>query len=229
MAHRGTLFLDEIGDLPLALQAKILRALEERRFERVGGTALVTVDVRLVAATNRGLRAAVAARRFREDLFFRLSVFPITVPPLRDRGNDIPLLARYFVDRFCRDLKKKPLTLSPAALEALQSYRWPGNVRELQNCIERAVILADGDSILPRHLNLSFVDTTPAEEPPNPWAHVDFSGTLIDVTKRVVAEVERVKIRDVMREAEGNKGRAAELLQISYKNLLAKLKEHAIE
>src|SRR3954462_4211467 len=135
MAHRGTLFLDEIGDLPLALQAKILRALEERRFERVGGTALVTVDVRLVAATNQGLRAAVAARRFREDLFFRLSVFPITVPPLRERGNDIPLLALAFVDRFCRDLKKRTLTLSVQALEQLQTYRWPGNVRELQNCI----------------------------------------------------------------------------------------------
>jgi len=229
MAHRGTLFLDEIGDLPLALQAKILRALEERRFERVGGTALVTVDVRLVAATNRGLRAAVAARRFREDLFFRLSVFPITVPPLRDRGNDIPLLARYFVDRFCRDLKKKPLALSPAALDALQAYRWPGNVRELQNCIERAVILADGDSILPRHLNLSFVDTPAVEEAPNPWAHLDLTGALSDVTKRAVAEVERLKIREVMREADGNKGRAAEMLQISYKNLLAKLKEHAIE
>jgi DNA-binding NtrC family response regulator len=229
MAHRGTLFLDEIGDLPLALQAKILRALEERRFERVGGTALVTVDVRLVAATNRGLRAAVAARRFREDLYFRLSVFPITVPPLRDRGNDIPLLARYFVDRFCRDLKKKSLALSPAALDALQAYRWPGNVRELQNCIERAVILAEGDSILPRHLNLSFVTASPVEEVPNPWSQVDLTGTLGDVTKRAIAEVERLKIRDVMREAEGNKGRAAELLQISYKNLLAKLKEHAIE
>jgi DNA-binding NtrC family response regulator len=229
MAHRGTLFLDEIGDLPLALQAKILRALEERRFERVGGTALVTVDVRLVAATNRGLRAAVAARRFREDLFFRLSVFPITVPPLRDRGNDIPLLARYFVDRFCRDLKKKPIALSPAALEALQAYRWPGNVRELQNCIERAVILAEGDSILPRHLNLSFVNTPAVEEPPNPWAHLDLTGTLTDVTKRAIAEVERLKLREVMREVEGNKGRAAEVLQISYKNLLMKLKEHAIE
>ena len=229
MAHRGTLFLDEIGDLPLPLQAKILRALEERRFERVGGTALVTVDVRLVAATNRGLRAAVAARRFREDLFFRLSVFPITVPPIRDRGNDIPLLARYFVDRFCRDLKKKSIALSPAALDALQAYRWPGNVRELQNCIERAVILADGDSILPRHLNLSFVGAAPVEEDANPWAHVDLSGTLADVTKRAVAEIERLKIREVMRDVEGNKGRASEVLQISYKNLLAKLKEHAIE
>src|SRR5262249_30398503 len=113
MAHRGTLFLDEIGDLPLALQAKILRALEEQRFERVGGTASVQVDVRLVAATNRGLRSAVAARRFREDLFFRLSVFPITVPPLRDRVGDIPMLARFFVDRFCRDMKKRPLALAP--------------------------------------------------------------------------------------------------------------------
>jgi transcriptional regulator with GAF, ATPase, and Fis domain len=229
MAHRGTLFLDEIGDLPLALQAKILRALEERRFERVGGTVLVTVDVRLVAATNRGLRAAVAARRFREDLFFRLSVFPITVPPLRERGNDIPLLARYFVDRFCRDLKKKPLVLSPGALEALQSYRWPGNVRELQNCIERSVILADGDTILPRHLNLSFIDTTIAEEAPNPWAQVDLTGSLSDVTKRAVAEIEKLKIREVMRDVESNRGRASEVLQISYKNLLAKLKEHAIE
>ena len=118
MAHRGTLFLDEIGDLPLTLQAKILRALEEKRFERVGGTASVQVDVRLVAATNKGLRAAVAARRFREDLYFRLSVFPITVPPLRDRPGDIPVLARYFVERFCRDMKKKPLALSPGALEA---------------------------------------------------------------------------------------------------------------
>ena len=229
MAHRGTLFLDEIGDLPLTLQAKILRALEERRFERVGGTALVTVDVRLVAATNRGLRAAVAARRFREDLFFRLSVFPITVPPLRERGADIPLLARYFVDRFCRDLKKKPLALSEGAIEALQTYRWPGNVRELQNCIERAVILAEGDTVLARHLNLAFVTDVPSEEPPSPWANFDLSGSLADVTRRATAEVERLKIRETLKEADANKGRASELLQISYKTLIAKLREHGID
>ena len=229
MAHHGTLFLDEIGDLPLTLQAKILRALEERRFERVGGTALVSVDVRLVAATNRGLRAAVAARRFREDLFFRLSVFPITVPPLRERGADIPLLARYFVDRFCRDLKKKPLALSDGALESLQQYRWPGNVRELQNCIERAVILAEGDTILPRHLNLSFVADAPADEPANPWSAFDLSGSLSDVTKRATTEVERLKLREALKEAQGNKGRAAELLQISYKSLISKIKEYGIE
>jgi DNA-binding NtrC family response regulator len=229
MAHRGTLFLDEIGDLPMSLQAKILRALEEKRFERVGGTALLQVDVRLVAATNKGLRAAVAARRFREDLYFRLSVFPITIPPLRDRPGDIPVLARYFVDRFCRDLKKRPFTLSPPALEQLQTYRWPGNVRELQNCIERAVILADGDTILPRHLNLSFAAPLTDENAPSVWAEFDLSGTLAEVTRRASTEVEKVKIEEVLREAGGNRGRAAELLQIGYKALLSKLKEHRIE
>jgi DNA-binding NtrC family response regulator len=229
MAHRGTLFLDEIGDLPMSLQAKILRALEEKKFERVGGTALLSVDVRLVAATNKGLRAAVAARRFREDLYFRLSVFPITIPPLRDRPGDIPVLARFFVDRFCRDLKKRPFVLSPQALEQLQAYRWPGNVRELQNCIERAVILADGETLLPRHLNLSFAAPLTDENPESPWAHVDLTGTLSEVTRRVTGEVEKAKIREVLVESDGNKGRAAELLQISYKSLLAKLKDYGLE
>jgi DNA-binding NtrC family response regulator len=228
MAHRGTLFLDEIGDLPLALQAKILRALEEKRFERVGGTASVQVDVRLVAATNRGLKAAVAARRFREDLYFRLSVFPITVPPLRDRPGDIPLLARFFVERVCRDLKKRPMTLTPEALDALRSYRWPGNVRELQNCIERAAILAEGDTIHARHLNLSFAE--PAPEPaPSPWAALDLSGSLHEVTRRAVSQIERLKLEETLKEASGNKGRVAELLQIPYKSLLVKLKEHGLD
>jgi DNA-binding NtrC family response regulator len=230
MAHRGTLFLDEIGDLPISLQAKILRALEEKRFERVGGTALVTVDVRLVAATNRGLRAQVAARRFREDLYFRLSVFPITVPPLRERPGDIPLLARYFVDRFCRDMKKRPIGLAPMALEQLVAYHWPGNVRELQNCIERSVILAEGDTIQPRHLNLSFVNAAPEEQAlADPWADFDLSGSLTEVGRRAAALGERLKIQYALREAEDNKGRAAELLQVTYKVLLSKLKEHRID
>lgn len=230
MAHRGTLFLDEIGDLPIGLQAKILRALEEKRFERVGGTASLQVDVRLVAATNKGLRAAVAARRFREDLYFRLSVFPISIPPLRERPGDIPLLARYFIDRFCRELKKKALTLSPEALDQLQAYRWPGNVRELQNCIERAVILTEGEIIQTRHLNLTFAVPiqAPATEE-SPWARIDLSGTLGECLRRVTSMAERAKIEDVVREADGNKGRAAELLQIPYKTLLSKLKEHGID
>jgi transcriptional regulator with GAF, ATPase, and Fis domain len=229
MAHRGTLFLDEIGDLPLSLQAKILRALEEKRFERVGGTQSVQVDVRLVAATNRGLRNQVAAKRFREDLFFRLSVFPIVVPTLRERKGDIVRLAHFFVDRLCRDMKKRPLTLSPEAIGTLQEYRWPGNVRELQNCIERAVILAEGDAILPRHLSLSFVETADLQPPPDVWADFDFSGSLVEVTRRATAEVERRKIQHVLAEAEGNKGRAAELLGITFKGLNSKIKEYGIE
>jgi DNA-binding NtrC family response regulator len=229
MAHRGTLFLDEIGDLPLSLQAKILRALEERRFERVGGTAPVQVDVRLVAATNRGLRAQVAARRFREDLFFRLSVFPIVVPPLRDRKDDVARLAHYFVDRFCRDMKKRLLALSPEAIIALREYAWPGNVRELQNCIERAVILADGDTIQPRHLNLSSVQQPMEIEAPDPWLAFDFDGTLTDVTRRAAAEVERRKIEQVLRGSDQNRGRAAEILGITYKSLSAKMKEYRLE
>ncbi len=229
MAHQGTLFLDEIGDLPLALQAKILRALEEKRFERLGGTASVQVNVRLVAATNRGLRAQVAAKRFREDLFFRLSVFPITVPPLRERPGDVVLLALYFVERFCRELKKRALSLSPEAQEHLKTYHWPGNVRELQNCIERAVILAEGDAIQPRHLNLSFVQFAPAEEPPDPWAEFDFSGTLQDVARRGAAEAERRKLQLVLGDVNNDKVRAAERLGVTYKSLISKLKEHRLD
>ena len=128
LAHRGTLFLDEIGDLPFSLQAKILRALEERQFERVGGTTSLLVDVRIVVATNKNLRAEVKARQFREDLYFRVSVFPITIPPLRERAEDVPILAWYFIDRFCKELKKGVLGLSSQAEQAMVEYAWPGNV-----------------------------------------------------------------------------------------------------
>ncbi len=232
LAHRGTLFLDEIGDLPLPLQAKILRVLEEKRFERVGGTASLQVDVRVVAATNRNLKAAVAARQYREDLFFRLSVFPIVIPPLRERPDDISTLARFFIDRFCRDLSKKPLVLSTAAEDELRHYLWPGNVRELQNCIERACILTEGDTIHPRHLNLSFRALTPApvvDEESGPWSKIDLTGTLAEASRRVLAEVERRKIEQALKEAAGNRGRAAEILQVSYKTFMAKLKEFGLD
>ncbi|MGB7218994.1 MAG: sigma-54 dependent transcriptional regulator, partial [Vicinamibacterales bacterium] len=231
LAHRGTLFLDEIGDLPLSLQPKILRALEERRFERVGGNLPIQVDVRVVTATNRNLKAAVAARQYREDLFFRLSVFPITIPPLRDRPNDITVLARHFIDKFCRDLNKKPLMLAPSAEQEMRTYAWPGNVRELQNCIERAVILTVGDTIHARHLSLSFRAAPAAaagDETPSPWTAIDLSGTLAEATHRVVAEVERRKVEQALQEAGGDRGRAAELLQVSHKTLVAKLKEYAL-
>jgi DNA-binding NtrC family response regulator len=223
LAHRGTLFLDEIGDLPLGLQAKILRVIEDRRFERLGGTLPIQVDVRLVAATNKNLKAAVAGRRFREDLYFRLSVFPITIPPLRQRPGDIPMLARYFGERYWRELKKPgAVAFSPEALEALQQYRWPGNVRELQNCLERAVILADGEAIQLRHLNLS---GPPQEPPASPWDQVDLSGSLADATRRAVTEVERRKIQQALRLSEGNQARAADMLQIPVRTLAAKIRE----
>ena len=232
LAHRGTLFLDEIGDLPLSLQPKILRALEEKTFERVGGTTPLHVDVRVVAATNRNLKAAVAARQYREDLYFRLSVFPIVIPPLRDRPSDIPTLARFFIDRFCRDLNKRPLVLSPAAEEDLRTYAWPGNVRELQNCIERAAILTEGDTIHPRHLNLSFRGPSlaaPADDDGGPWSKIDLSGTMAEASRRTQSEVERRKIEQALKDAGGNRGRAAEVLQVSYKTFTAKLREYGFE
>jgi len=182
-----------------------------------------------VAATNRGMRAAVAARRFREDLYFRLSVFPIPVPPLRNSAGDIPILARHFVDRFCRDQNKKSLVLTPQTVLHLQAYHWPGNVRELQNCIERAVILTDGDTIHPRHLNLTFAVPAAPEPPPSPWEQIDLSGSLVEASRRVLREAEKHKIEQVLGETENDKGRTSELLGITYKMLLTKLKEHRIE
>jgi len=225
LAHRGTLFLDEIGELPLALQAKILRALEEKRFERVGGNQSLHIDVRVVAATNRNLKRRVAERQFREDLYFRLSVFPILIPPLRERTGDVLILARHFVDKFCRDMNKTTLVIAPAAVDELRAYAWPGNVRELQNCIERAVILCDDDAIHPRHLNLSFRQpVVPVQT--DPWDQIDLSGTMADAVRRTTAEVERRKLEQAVKDAGGNRMRAADLLQISYKSLQQKLKDH---
>lgn len=144
LAHQGTFFLDEIGDLPLELQPKILRALQEKEFERLGGTRTIPVDVRLIAATNRDLSKMVADREFRSDLYYRLRVFPITLPPLRERREDIPLLARYFVDKHARTLNRRIETIPSDVMKALTRWTWPGNIRELENFIERAVILSKG-------------------------------------------------------------------------------------
>src|ERR1700757_352745 len=154
LAHRGTLFLDEIGELPLAIQAKLLRVLEDRRFDRVGGTQSVEVDVRIVVATNRDLQKLMREKLFREDLYFRISAVPITIPALRDRGKDVLLLAEYFLEKFTREFAKPGLEISSDAKQRLLEYRWPGNVRELQNTLERAVILADGLTIRANGLQL---------------------------------------------------------------------------
>jgi DNA-binding NtrC family response regulator len=226
LAHRGTLFLDEIGDLPHQLQAKILRALEEKSFERVGGTQTLRVDVRVVAATHRNLKARVQERQFREDLYFRLSVFPIRIPPLRERSGDIVILARHFVEKFSRDLSKPPVTLTPDAIDALMAYPWPGNVRELQNCIERAVILCEGDEIHPRNLNLSAPIGAPP--PPGPWEQLDLSGTMLEAVRRIIAEVERRKLEQGLAEARGDRGRAAQILDMNPRVFVQKLRDYGL-
>ena len=225
MAQRGTIFLDEIGEMALGLQAKMLRAIETKRIERLGGNSSITVDVRIVAATNKLLRQQVQSRQFREDLFFRLSVFPVTIPPLRERKEDIPKLAHHFVERMSRDVGKK-LTLSPEALQMLVAHSWPGNVRELQNAIERAVILADGERLLPRHLSLT---TQVGAAAADPWDMLDWSGTLADVAARFATEAEKRKIALALKQASGDKGRAADLLQINFKALSGKLRHYGLD
>ena len=230
LAHRGTLFLDEIGELPLAIQAKLLRVLEERRFERVGGTQSIEVDVRIVVATNRDLRKLIDEKLFREDLYFRISAVPLTIPPLRERGNDVLLLAQHFLGKFSREFAKPGLELSEDASDRLLSYRWPGNVRELQNTLERAVILADGMSIRADGLQLP-APRPDAESVPNGMLPPDFSweGSLEEVTCRAVNHVERLLLESALRECKWNKTRAAERLGVSPKTLLAKLRSTGLE
>ena len=230
MAHRGTIFLDEIGELPLAIQSKLLRVLEERRFDRVGGTQTIDVDVRIVAATNKDLRAAVTAKTFREDLYFRIAAVPITIPPLRLRGEDVQLLADTFLERFRREFRKPGLTLTPGARAALRSYSWPGNVRELQNTIERSAILCDSDAIDAQALQL------PAPRPSDgqiPAGMLDegfqWEGTMQEVTARAIEHIERFKVETALRSSKWNKTRAAELLGVSYKTLLNKVRALGLE
>jgi transcriptional regulator with GAF, ATPase, and Fis domain len=147
MANRGTLFLDEVGDIPLDLQPKLLRALQEKAFERLGGTKTIPIDVRLLAATNRNLTQMMGDKLFRSDLYYRLKVFPITTPPLRDRPEDIPILARHFTNKYASKMNRRIETIPAATMQALVNWHWPGNIRELENFIERAVILSRGPSL----------------------------------------------------------------------------------
>ena len=225
VAHHGTLFLDEIGDLPLALQGKILRLVQEKQFERVGGVQTVTVDLRVVAATNRDLHEAVAKKQFREDLFFRLSVLPVTVPPLRRRRGDILFLAEAFLDRCLRDMGRRGIRLSETSKRALLDHSWPGNVRELQNCIERAVILCDGPEILPQHIRLGGT----AGSAPSLGDVLDLSGTLAEVGKRAAVRVEEEAIRLALAATEGDRAAAALRLGVSVATLARRMKPDAEE
>lgn len=227
LASGGTVFLDEIGELPLAVQGKLLRAIEEKTVDRVGGRLPVPVDVRIVAATNRDLRRASEAGEFRRDLYFRLAVFPVEIPPLRDRGEDVLLLARHFAAQLGRELRGREATLSEGALVALRAHSWPGNVRELENAIERACILADSPALDARDLGLGAPGrSSAADAAPDPLAALDLSGTLAQAADRAVRLVERRKIAAALEESGGNKTRAAEALGVSYKTLLTKIKDY---
>ncbi len=224
LADKGTIFLDEIGDMDLALQSKVLRAIEDGEIERVGGVKGINVDVRIIAASNKDIERAVEEMLFREDLYYRLNVFPIKIPPLRERREDIPLLVEYFIKKYCLEIKTSLKTISKETLDILMSYHWKGNVRELENTIERAVILCDGEMITPEHVVLS---QRAVSESVVRSLHME--GTLGDTAKEALRIAETQHIVKALRDTKGNKSRAAELLQVSYKTLLTKIKEYGIE
>ena len=224
LASGGTVFLDEIGELPLAVQGKLLRAIEEKTIDRIGGRAPIPVDVRVVAATNKDLRQAVERGEFRRDLFFRLAVFPVEIPPLRERGEDVLLLARHFAAQLGKEMRGREAALSEASVGALREHRWPGNVRELENAIERACILADSAVLEPEDLGLAKTNI----HAPEVFDDLDTGGTLAEVAERAVRFVERRKIAEALGAHGGNKTRAAEALGVSYKTLLTKIKDYEL-
>jgi len=216
-AHGGTLFLDEIGDLPVALQVKLLRALQEGEVRRVGANSPTQVDVRLITATNRDLAADISTGRFRGDLYYRINVVTIKLPPLRDRPQDIPELALHFLRRYNERLQLGVESIAPAAMRQLADYAWPGNVRELENVIERALVLAHGSTIEPEHL-AEFVQASDGAAP-NPD---DLS------IKRQTEQLERILIRRALEQTRGNRTKAAQLLELSHRALLYKIREYGL-
>lgn len=229
LADGGTLFLDEIGDMSLKVQAKVLRALQESRIEPVGGTATVTVDVRVIAATNKRLEEEIRKGAFREDLFFRLNVIPFEVPPLRERRADIPALARHFIQELSTQYGKRAKELAPEVLDVLQNASWPGNVRELHNVIERLVIMTPGDRIEARHLPASLLDAPglPAEATagaPAAAAPERSFASLADARE----DFEKRYIWSKYQECGGNMSRTAEVLQVERSNLYRKMKAYGL-
>src|SRR5688572_8017961 len=222
LASNGTVFLDEIGELPLAVQGKLLRVIEEKVVDRIGGRAPVPVDVRVVAATNRDLKAAVEAGEFRRDLFFRLAVFPLEIPPLRERDRDIVLLAKHFAAQLGKELRGREATLSEDGFAALRAHSWPGNVRELENAIERACILSDSMVLERKDLGLA----TETDDNVEALKLFDLTGSLSEAAQRALRFVERHKILDTLASNSGNKAQTAEDLGVSYKTLLSKLKDY---
>lgn len=220
LASSGTIFLDEIGDMPLSLQVKLLRALQEREIKRVGGNKVIEANPRVIAATNHDIEESLNEGRLREDFYYRLAVVTFTIPALRERPEDIPLLSRFYIDYFCHNLGRDPLNLEADAEQALRAYSWPGNARELENVIERAVVLAE-NSIRAEHLGL------------NPRVDLDSISesvrTLPEIAANAMRKAEIDLIQRTLKQTFGNKTKAAQILGVSYKTLLNKVKEYEIE
>lgn len=213
LSDKGTLFLDEIGDIPLNTQVKLLRVLQEREFERVGGTETIEVDVRIIAATHKNLEEEIRQGGFREDLYYRLNVVPIFIPPLRERKEDIPYLARHFLTKYAGKTNKKIKDISPNTLEFLMNYNWAGNVRELENAIERAVVLETGDTLTSQHLPLGM--GTVQETKNVPLAGQNLTRTVEDVEKQI--------IKKALEDSDWNQSKAAEALGINRSSLYYKM------
>jgi Nif-specific regulatory protein len=218
IADKGTIFLDEIGDISPSVQTKLLRVLQEREFERVGGQTPIRTDVRVIAATNRDLETMIAENKFRADLYYRLNVFPIYIPPLRERKCDILLLADHFIEKYARMNNSKVRRISSAAIDLLVSYYWPGNVRELENCMERAVLLANGDSILAQHLPPTLQKKTTAEEKAS-------KATLEDALN----SLEREMLVDALKESGSNMAEAARRLGLTERQMGLRVRKYGIE
>jgi len=221
IAHTGTIFLDEIGDMDISLQAKLLRVLQQKNFERLGGNKTVDIDVRVIAATNMDLNQLIKQKKFREDLYYRLSVFPIPIPALRERVDDISELANHFLEKYCLEMKKPIKSFTNRSVELLEKYHWPGNVRELQNTIERAVILAEGKKITPDHLAIRLQRTDEIQ--------LREGAGLKEIGYHAQHRAEKAAIIRILRQVRNNKRKAAQILKIDYTTLFDKIKKYDID
>ncbi len=224
LADRGVVFLDEVGEMDMALQSKLLRTLQDGVIDRVGGTNPIKVDIRIIAASNKDLEAAVSEHSFREDLYYRLSVFPITIPPLRERKDDIPVLVEHFLSKYSTEMNMQRKSIGQDTMDILRGYSWKGNVRELENVIERALILCDGNIITQEHLRLTSTGSSDKI-----LDDISLDGTLDEVAKAALKIAESRRIKKALEDTHGNKSRAAEILKVSYKTLLTKIKDYGIE
>ena len=243
LAHRGTFLLDEIGEMPLGLQAKLLHVLQDGQFFRVGGSEVITSDARLIAATNRNLASVMTTGLFREDLYYRLNVVAISIPPLRERREEIPVLVDYFMGRFCRQYNRDALKISQATMRLLQDYHWPGNVRELENMIKRAVVLQTEALVqqeialrsekpwAPKAEGAPAPAASPAAAPPAPVGGVmaDSEMGLKDIARRAAMAAEKAVIKEVLEKVRWNRAEAARLLKISYKAMLYKIRQVGLD